>query len=244
MQSKQFRNYEQVAQDARTTQLPPDWLAIGAIAADVLVTVIVIAAMIYDRQSVTVAVLSGVTFFVLFGSFVILTLSGTLTEIITNGQKQKTARQLHHLQYVAQTEAARVEVLRPRQLEYTPPTHPLQLPDSPRFVPAVPSAGESLKVAAVGWVTQLFDTTTGRPLPDRITRNKGQIQIKSPEPEVIDYLASLGMVRTGSGKQLYWNGDDTTGFPTLRQSINAIRAGLRPPPWQEQEEDREGGMPR
>lgn len=135
-----------------------DSLAKGAIIADVLVTIIVMGGMAYDSHSVTISVLSGVTFFLLFGALVILTLSGALPAMVINGQNQQTTRQLHRLQYTAQMEQAqRVEVVRHPQLEYTQPTEPMQLPSSPSFVPAVPPADEQLKLRCYTFVRDLFD---------------------------------------------------------------------------------------
>lgn len=219
-----MKEFKQETQAAQVGQ-PPDWLAIGAIAADVLVTIIVIAGMAYDKHSATVSVLSGVTFFILFGSLVILTLSGSLTAIVTNGQNQKTTRIMHQLQYNAQMQTQQWTVADRPRLERRPSTDSLQLPESPRFVPAIPRATEELKAAAGGWVGQLFDPETGK--ATRITPNKGQVQIKSPEPEVVEYLESLGIVRVGENKQLYW---DSALFPSRRHAFRAISTGVKPSP--------------
>jgi hypothetical protein len=185
--------------------------------------------MILDRHSVTVSVLSGVAF---YGA-----IAGTLvaTPLILNHQDQVTIRRRDEMpyRYLPQPEA-RVGLVDPVRLPVA-----ASLPDTPRFVPAVPRIQDNIKVAAAGWVTQLFDTSDGTPLPTKITRNKGQVQIKSPEPEVVEYLASLGIVRVGDGKQLYWQMDTC---PTYRYALNAIRTGVKPTPWQEDRQGGEGGV--
>lgn len=230
-----MRKYTQETVASQVTQ-PPDWLAIGTIVADVLVTCIVIAGMWIDKYSVTIAVLSGVTFFILFGALVILVLSGTLTEVVVNRQQQVTIRQLHHFQYRAQMQ--RVEVVDSPRLPSIPSAPPMQLPSAPTFVSAIPRIGDTTRVDASNFVVQLFDTSNGRPLPSKITKNKGQIQHKSPTPEAVEYLVSLGIVRAPDGKQLYWDGDT---YPTLHDALNAIRSGRRPS-YQEGREGREEGL--
>lgn len=229
-----MREFKQETVAAQMTTAP-DWLAIGAIVADVLVTVIVIAAMLIDQHSATVSVLSGVAFFLLFGTFVIVTLSGTMTAIVTNGQNQKTARMLYELQYDAQVQSLRVSVVDRPRLVRDPAAAPMQLPDTPRFVPAVPPTEQTVKLDAANFVSQLFDTRTGRPLPAKVTPKAGQIQHKSPSAEAVEYLLALEIVRRGDGGQLYWNRDAYTGYPTYREALNAIRSGVRKASWQEGE---------
>lgn len=91
-------------------------------------------------------------------------------------------------------------------------------------MPAVPFISDNTKIDAANFINQLFDGD-GRPLPSKITRNKGQIQHKSPTPEAVEYMASLGIVRTGDGNTLYFN---VTTFPTHRDVLNCIRTGVIP----------------
>lgn len=174
--------------------------------------------MIVDKNSVTVSVLSGVAFYA--------AIAGTLvaTPLILNHQDQVTIRRRDELPYLympQQQPQRRVTLVDPMQIGSSPPT-----PAMPSYVPAVARAKDELKVAAAGWVSQLFDGETGRPLPNRITRAKGNIQLKSPEPEVVEYLCGLGIITQDEGKRLYFN---TTDCPTLRNAINAIRTGVRVP---------------
>lgn len=175
--------------------------------------------MIVDKNSVTVSVLSGVAFYA--------AIAGTLvaTPLILNHQDQVTIRRRDELPYLympQQEPQRRMSLVDPVQLPGSPST-----PATPSYVPAVARAKDELKVAAAGWVSQLFDGETGRPLPNRITRAKGNVQLKSPEPEVVEYLCSLGIISQDEGRHLFYN---TALFPTLREAINAIGTGVRPSP--------------
>lgn len=214
----------------QVAQAQHDALAKFAIGADVLVTAIIIIGMWVDSGSATIAVVSGVIFFLVFGCVVILALTGTIKEVAINGQNQRTMREMYRLQYYAQT-APRVSVVDPVQLPYSQPDA-LQLPDTPRFVPAVPRTPEAVKVDAASFIAQLFDSD-GAPLPNKITPNKKQIQHKSPSDEAVEYLLALEIVRRGDGKQLYWNDDAYTGYSTRQDAHEAIRTGVRKASWQE-----------
>lgn len=175
--------------------------------------------MIMDRNSVTVSVLSGVAFYA--------AIAGTLvaTPLILNHQDQVTLRRRDELPYLYMPQEQpqrRVSLIDPMQIGSSTPTL-----SAPSYVPAIARAKDELKVAAAGWVSQLFDGETGRPLPNRITRAKGNIQLKSPEEEVTAYLCSLGIISQDAGKRLYYN---TATYPTLREAINTIRTGVRPSP--------------
>jgi hypothetical protein len=179
----------------------------------------------------TVAVVSGVAFFLVFGCVVILALTGTIKEVAINGQNQKTLREMYRLQYYAQT-APRVSVVDPLQIPYTEPGA-LQLPDTPRFVPAVPPTEDMVRVDALNFIAQLFDRS-GQPLPTKITPRKGQIQHKSPSNEAVEYLLALEIVRRGDGGQLYWNNDAYTGYLDRQEAVQAIRSGTRKASWSQQ----------
>lgn len=189
-----------------------------------------------DEHSVTVSVLSGVSFYAGIAGLLILWQPGALPSVLINGQREGTIRRRDMLQFHM-------------QMAYVPPPHvvrtapiavadlvdPMQtvgipaatLTESRRFVAPVPATVDTIKVDAANFVTQLFDASTGRPIPHRITKNKGQIQYKSPSNEAIEYLLALEIVKRGAGPQLYWNGDVYTGYPTHRDAINAIRSGVR-----------------
>lgn len=222
--------YKQTTEAAQVAQAQHDALAKFAISADVLVTLFVIVGMWADSGSATVAVVSGVIFFLVFGCVVILALTGTIKEVAINGQNQRTMREMYRLQYYAQT-APRVSVVDPLQIPYTEDA-PLQLPDTPRFVPAVPPTEDMVRVDALNFIAQLFDRS-GQPLPTKITPRKGQIQHKSPSNEAVEYLLALEIVRRGDGGQLYFNSDVYSGYPDRDAAIRAIRTGVRRVSWQE-----------
>lgn len=121
-------NSESVAQQAPTQPkfAPSDILGAFAIIADVLVTIFIVVGMAQDQHSVTVSVLSGVAFFFLFGALVLLTLSGTLTAIVTNGQNQKTIQQRDALPYRYAQDAQKsiqvVDTTNRLRTHYGPPT--------------------------------------------------------------------------------------------------------------------------
>lgn len=193
----------------------------------VLVGIIVMGAMFADKQSVTVAVLAGATFYLIVAGLLILFQPTALPWIIVNAQNQRTIRLRDKNQHREQMTFVNssVTIVPPLQLERRPPALPLALPEGPRYVSAVPRAEDDLKTAAVGFVTQLFNVNTGKPRPNRITPHKKQIQFKSPEPPVIAYLESLGIIYQDNSKHLYW---DAATFPTLRLALIAIKSGIRP----------------
>jgi hypothetical protein len=198
----------------------------------VLFAAVIVVGMLINKYSVTTAVLSGASFY--GGIAALLVLAPHVTRIIINRQNQITIRHCAELPYrwSVQDEQPRVSVVDPVQLPYEAPA----LPESPSFVPAVPRIDDKVKVDAGNFVTQLFDSSNGRPLPSRITKNKRQIQWKSPSPEAVEYLMSLGIVEAGEGKQLYWS----PHFPTLREALNAIRTGRRPSYQEAKEQGEEG----
>lgn len=190
-----------------------NWMS-GAVAA------ILSVGMIADKHSVTVSVLSGVAFYGTVAGILVM------TPLILNHQDNVTIRRRDELPYRYMPQhTPHIGIVDPVRLP-----EPAPLPQSQRFIPAVPATRESLKATAAGWITQLFDPDDGTPLASKITRNKGQVQVKSPDFEIVEYLEALGMVRVGDGKQLYWQADT---YPTLRYAINAIRTGVKPSSWQE-----------
>jgi hypothetical protein len=185
--------------------------------------------MVIDKHSVTVSVLSGVGFYGAIAGLLVLWQPSALPLVLINRQHEVTERRRDMLQY--RMHMTQLPVPHADPLPRVRVVPPLLLAND-RFVPAVPRVADNLKLVAGSWITQLFDTSTGQPLPNRITRNKGQVQIKSPEPEVVAYLEALEIVRVGEGKQLYYN---MALYPTLREAINAVRTGVRPPSYAEGE---------
>jgi hypothetical protein len=168
-------------------------------------------------------VLSGVGFYGAIAGLLILWQPGALPFVLVNRQHEVTERRRDALQFKAQmTFAPKMAVVDPVQLVSTPSA---TLTNSKHFVSAVPSADARLKLSCVEFVTTLFDDQ-GRPNPRRVlaahTRRPGQIQAGKPRHEVLDYLAALQMISEGDGGMLFFNAEL---YPTLRESINAIKRG-------------------
>lgn len=155
-----------------------------------------------------------------FGTLTPITImaqNGGLVEVIRGWQETWALRE--QLRWQARQEA-RWQVVDTPQL----PSPSVEGMQGVRYVPAVPRVSEAAKVDAANFIMQLFDSETGRPLPNKITPKKGQIQHKSPSPEAVEYLTALGIVTQPYGTQLYMS----PHFPTLRDAINAIRTGRKP----------------
>jgi hypothetical protein len=184
--------------------------------------------MIVDRHSVTVSVLSGVGFYGAIAGLLILWQPGALPAVLINHQREITLRRRDELPYRVQWQQQQVRLADLPQIEYThavAPALPLQS-HLGSFVPAHPPQPVSRRVVAVaaGWATQLFNTETGEPNPIYITPKAGQVQVKSPQAEVVKYLSALEMVEVRNN-QLYWQRDT---YPTLTETLNAIRTGVHP----------------
>lgn len=209
----------------------------------VIVGVIVGVAMFRDGYSVTSSMLAGVTFYGLIATLLIA--APFLTEIIIAHMHEVTTRRFNELPYkhaqTAQEALPGVQVVDHPRIAHRHTVDSLQLPVAPSFVPAVPRTSEVIKADAYNFVVQLFNTVDGRPLPQKITKNKGQIQHPSPTPEAIEYLMALGIVQKGEGKQLYYNKDEYSGYPTLRDAINSIRTGVRKASYKEGKIEKEEG---
>lgn len=191
------------------------------------VGIIVAWAMWMDGHSVTASMLAGVGFYLVVA--VLLITAPFLTAIIIAWQREVTIRRYNALPYeMAQDAQKSFQVVDQPRIGYEPTTAPLRLPETPSFVPAVPRISDNTKIDAANFINHLFDGD-GRPLPSKITRNKGQIQHKSPSPEAVEYMASLGIVRAGEGNQLYF---DLTTYPTHRDALNTVRTGVKPSVWQ------------
>jgi hypothetical protein len=183
------------------------------------VTIVVMGAMYFDYRSATVAVLSGVTFFLFFGSLVILTLSGTLKEVITNGQNNRTQRMMLRLQYDHATQPA-IKLADPLPLPYTPPA---QLTYASTFVSPVDDSAER---EAAAWLLALY-TEQGDPHPRKVNlsdkkERPGRVWAKSPSEAALQVLTQRGVVHNlGNGIRL-----SLTRCPTVTDAIARLR-GVR-----------------
>lgn len=180
---REYRQTEEMVEGVRHAS--GDSLARGALAADVAVTLIVIVGMALDRHSVTVALLSGVTFFLTFGTLVLLTLSGTLSHIVVNGQQQKTLRARDRLAFEATQplSAPSLSVVPPQQLAADP------LPALPTFV--APTE-DGVHREAVGWLLALYGAD-GLPDPAKVNmvdkkERAGRVRAKHPSGEALQFL--------------------------------------------------------
>lgn len=219
-------------QFSETPQTPPPAPApfvapsLGSIvtAANVLVALILIVAMIADRHSATTAALAGIFYFSVSTTAVLLTLSGTLTQVITNGQVQRTIRQLNTLRYAALEQAPHAHLVDPLRLTSRPTTPTLALP--PSYVSAIPPADERLKLSCLEFVNALF-LDNGTPNPKRIlgrnTKRPGQVQYAKPRPDVLAYLHGLQMIWVEEDAMLFW---DTDAYPHRADAVEAIRLSL------------------
>lgn len=227
MQYNDSHTYRQTAQDAEIPTVQPIYITGGGTAivviAMLLLTIIIIYITSQNAGSAPFGIVGSVLFFLVGTPVGLLSVNGGIATMHRSWEEQRTLRRYNDQQ--AQIQVMQLGVSGVPQLPPGEPTDLPRLPAGPRFVPPVPVAGDEMRAAAAGWIAQLFDPETGK--ATRITRNKGQIQIKSPEPEVVDYLESLGIVRVGEGKQLYW---DMALYPNRRSALQAIRTGGRPSP--------------
>lgn len=162
------------------------WLVL--LSANILVTIIIIAAMLIDGSTTRAAIAYGVIYFAPTTTIFVLALTGTLTDIVRSGQREKTERQRIDA-YTTLAEKAldwrlavesnrQLELQRPAQLEMRR-THlsadPVQ---TPTFVPPYDNRPKGAFAAEV----QPIDTTaeealgfarglyldSGKPNPNRV----------------------------------------------------------------------------
>lgn len=191
-------------------------------------SVIVLGAVYRDSDSAITGIVASVPVFLIGTPILILAVNGGITHMFCARLEQVTIRRYNDSMTALQLdtgEQGRAFTVEPVQSSLLTAEGLQGGNTSPRYVPAIARAKDELKVAAAGWVAQLFDGETGRPLPNRITKARGNIQLKSPETEVTVYLCSLGIISQDEGKHLFYN---TALYPTLRQAINAIGTGVRP----------------
>lgn len=185
-----------------------------------LVTVFLVGALIADHNSVTTTVVGGLVFFTLFAAMVLLVSSGQLASILINHQKETTVRLRDRQQYSLYLQPqGHITLVEPEQIEE-------QSVLAHRFIPAVPTVEDGVKIACYDFIYGLFKD--GAPDPDRIlgkdTKSPYQIQAKKPRPEVLEYLMSLGMVWSNERKMLFF---DTDRYPTLVEAQRAVKFGVR-----------------
>jgi hypothetical protein len=208
---------------SEATQAQHDALAKFAIWADVGVTIVVMGAMYFDYRSATVAVLSGVTFFLFFGSLVILTLSGTLKEVITNGQNNRTQRMMLRLQYDHATQPA-ITLVEPPRLAQTPPA---QLTYASTFVSPVDDSAER---EAAAWLLQLYGSD-GQPDPKKVLlqsdkERPGRIRVAAPSRPAKELLLTKHiLLDLGTGYRL-----NLVRAPTIHEAHANLSPVYSPPP--------------
>lgn len=226
--SRPSTHSQTTAQEYPPTQ--PIYITSGGTAvvviAMLLLTIIILYITSRNSMSAPYGILGSVAFFLVGTPLSLLAVNGGMAEMWRSWQEQKSIRLRDRLDTQLQIayQQPTVQIVPPQQIEYKPDTDPLQSHSGRRFVSAVPKISDAAKVDAANFITQLFDTGTGRPLPNKITRNKGQIQHTSPTSEAKEYLMSLGIVSAPEGKQLYWS----PHYPTLQEAINAVRTGRKP----------------
>jgi hypothetical protein len=191
---------DKYSESAQVAQAQNEALAKFAIIADVGVTLVVIIGMWVDYKSATVAILSGVVFFLLFGSLVILTLSGTLKDVITNGQNNRTQRMMLRLQYDHATQPA-ITLVEPPRLAQTPPA---QLTYASTFVSPVDDSAER---EAAAWLLQLYGSD-GQPDPKKVLlqsdkERPGRIRVAAPSRPAKELLLTKHiLLDLGNGYRL------------------------------------------
>src|SRR5262245_27061125 len=178
------------SRDNGPSQMTGDSLGKFSLLTVFLVTVLLVGGLIVDKQAVTLAFVCGVSFFVLFGGLVILTLSGQLVRLIEIHQKERTVRLRDELHFSLYEPVAlpKVEVV-PVMALPEPPT----APEGARFIPAVPLVEEHIKVSAYEFINNLYENGAINPkrvLPET-SKSPNQIQLRKPRPEVLEYLLSL-----------------------------------------------------
>lgn len=185
-------------QEAVTEQKPTVYVAddLGKVVtiANVLVSTVLIAAMYSDSHSATVATVAGVAFFSLSTSLTLLTLSGSLTSMVTNGQNQRTTRRLHQLQHGARIQQLeRVGATDYPRLPYTNPVQEtMQLPENTRFVPPHAEVDEGIHREALLWLASLY-SADGTPDPKKVLMQSdkerpGRVRIAAPSRPAKQYL--------------------------------------------------------
>jgi hypothetical protein len=175
-----------------------------------------------NNESATTALITFMLFFAFATPLGVMANNGSIAHIISTLSEHATIREQNRQVYTLQRESAPLLSAEPPPT-YTLPADPLQTPSAPpSYIAAVPRVDPLLKVAAAGWVSQLFDER-GAP-NSKIKGAKSNIQVSKPEEEVREYLLSLGIIREDEGRNLYF---DLDLFPVLRYALNTINTGVR-----------------
>ncbi len=183
---KNFTNESASYQEAQAQPVTyaVDGLGKVVTGANILVAIILVAAMYYDSHSATVAVLSGVAYFSLSTTMALLTLSGSLTHIVTNGQREKTIRLRDKNLYSLQAAQLQVSLVPPVQIPRMEPARPPALPQAPNFVAAHAEPDDGTRREAAAWLLQLYGAD-GSPDPKKVLMKSekerpGRVRIAAP----------------------------------------------------------------
>lgn len=212
--------------------------------ANVLVTVVLVGAMYSDSHSATVAVLAGVGYFALTTGLTVLALSGTLTAVVTNRQRELTIRQRDRMAYHLAAQQAMPHAAPLLSIDQSA-AQPLMLTGD-TYVPA--HAHETtVRIQALAWLRPLY-LANGAFAPSMVvsssdTAKAGWVKAKWPSREVIDYLRRRGVLRDhGHALQLRvvdeWTTDSTamTLMTEMRDDyqarIDALEAQAVADAWQ------------
>jgi hypothetical protein len=170
-------------------------------------------------------------FFLVAATLGVMGTNGGLERCFCERQRQVTIRQQNDRLYALQIEAGehrgRYVVEQPTAVPALSAGGPQSPYGDPAFVPAVPPVSRNRRAMAATWVAQLFDEHTGKPLSKRITQYKQQIQLRNPEPDVMEFLGAIGLVTWDEGNHPYWVPDLTTS--SLAGAIEIIKRSGRPP---------------
>lgn len=214
---------EQVVNAQAQASISSETLGKFALRSILYVTILLIGGMIADKQKVTLAFLSGITFFIFFGGAVILVLSGQLAVMFLGYQREKTVRDFNMMQYqLYQASPPRLETVKAVEKQLLPEPRP----SLPSFIPAVPAVDERLKLSCYNFVLGLFkDGTIDREkVLGEDTKKPGQIQGKKPAPEVVEYLLSLDMIWIDEKTKMPFYNESK--YPTQREAQQAIKHGI------------------
>lgn len=152
-----------------------------------LFAAVIVTALIRSEYAAATAIIAGGAYFGLITLAALLILSGSLTQIVTNGQEQRTLRAYHVLQ-----------LERPALL--TPSVDPLRLPSTPSAEAAPPLGGATFVPAedmttrrdAALWAVSLYGPD-GQADPAKVslkggTEPPGRLKVAAPGSAAKEYL--------------------------------------------------------
>lgn len=223
-------------QDAYTsqTQEPPVTYAVGGLGnvvtgANILVTGILMWGIYHDNGSTAVAVLSGVGYFSLSTTMALLTLSGSLTHIVTNGQNQKTIQKRDAQQYAVQMAYVTPALVEHPQLANTPSARPMAALQGANFVPAHVEPDDSARREAAAWLLQLY-AQDGSPDPKKVLMKSekerpGRIRVAAPSVPAKKWLMDKSILHDlGNGFRL-----NLRRCPTIAEAQEQLSTHPVPP---------------